>query len=159
MRRVRLLFLILVFAAGRLFGADEPPRQPGILFVHLRINDGVFSVVGTTNAPGVLKSPRNAVAPRGYHLVLEDGSGRELWWQSLADPTVRRLEYKDPDNPRALKVKEVRLTETECVVRVPDVPGQRRLVLYRVRGPAEFRGNDALNREFVARLELPERKD
>src|SRR6058998_718719 len=103
-----------LLAAPLLLTAEEPAA--GILFVNLKVKDGLFSLVSVTNAAGVLKARRGAPPHQDFQLVLEDTEGKELWTGWLADPTVQRLEYGNPARPGEIQVKEVRVSEAECVV-------------------------------------------
>lgn len=145
-----------VFAVVVSTGRAEEGPAPQIEFVQVRLKDGAYSLVSTTNVPGVLKARRGPLA-QDVQLVLEDGEGRELWTDGIADPAVRRLEYEDPARPGVIQVKEERLSEMEFTVRMPSRPGRRHLAIYRrPAGPTVAApGRKAPSREFVTRLALP----
>jgi len=135
--------------------AEEPASQ--ILFVQVRVKDGAYSIVSATNVSGALKTRRGAPREKDFQLVLEDKDGRELWTDSLADPTVRRLEYEDPARPGVIQVKEVKLSEAEFTVRAPARAGRRHLAIYRrsAAPAAAPNRNAAPSKELVTRLLLP----
>jgi hypothetical protein len=45
--------------------------------------------------------------------------GQVLWTNNVADPSLRHLEYEDPDHPGEIIGKEIQLTNTEFTIRVP----------------------------------------
>jgi len=144
-----------LLATPVLRAAEEP--APGILFLNLKVKDGLFSLVSVTNAPGVLKARRGVPPHQDFQIVLEDTEGKELWTGWLADPTVQRLEYEDPARPGEIQLKEVRVSEAECSVRLPAKSGRRHLAIYR-RPSAQANtppGRRPPTRELVSRLALP----
>jgi hypothetical protein len=151
-----LTTLIGVLDAYPLRGAEPATVPPRILFLHLRVANGVFTVLSATNAPGILKARRDVAPARAYRIALEDAAGQVRWIQRLADPTVQRFEYEDPDQPGKLRVKEVRLPEAEFLVRVPDLPGRRRLAVYRTALPDAALSSVRAKETLVTRIELPD---
>jgi hypothetical protein len=107
-----------------------------ILFLHLRLKDGVVTLVRSSVKPGRLKTPIASDRKGEIHLELTATNGLSLWSDVMADPTVQRLEYEDPEHPGALKLKEVKVTEAEFIVRVPFHKDAKQLELQRLDRPA-----------------------
>jgi len=96
----------------------------------------VVSLVEANLRPGVLKpQPEGDSAALCYEVVSE--AGTPLWQGNLPDPTLRHLEYEDPDHPGQLLHKSVRVEEAEFTLRVPSLPAARRVDFFKVQpGPA-----------------------
>lgn len=128
---VALLALIGVVTTSL---AQENVPADKILFLHCKWKDGNISLVKAQIRPGTLKT---RPAPRGDIAVeIRAGENSSLWSTLIEEPGWQRLEYEDPAHPGQLQHKEVRLTETEFVVRVPYLPGAKRIAFSRVQKPA-----------------------
>lgn len=115
--------------------AEEVPNEQ-ILFVHLKITNGVVRLIESKAAPGHLKPIIVAEKPGDLCLELTSTNGPPVWTGVVSDPLVRRYEYEDPDHPGQLKVKEVKLDQAEFTVRVPGRKEARLLNIYRLEPPA-----------------------
>lgn len=107
------------------------------LFLTLRYKDGVITVVRSALVSGTLKPQRNSTRPDALHIALEKGEGETAWSVAIDDPSVRRYEYEDPQQPGVIRSKEVKLNDTEFIVRAPVVAGVRHLGVYRHEPPAQ----------------------
>jgi hypothetical protein len=160
--QVRLLALVC-FCVGVSELCAQPKELDQILFLHLRMKGGTLTLVKSATVPGVLKSRRSADKKAPLQLEVETAEGASLWSDTMNDPSVRRYEYEDPDNPGVIKSKVVRLNEVEFTVRVPLKKEARRLSFYRVSPPAEkgktLIAPDAKSskpaKELIARIDLP----
>jgi hypothetical protein len=113
----RRIWLPLLLAAGgtNLMFAQE--AAPKIFFLHLRLESNQVSLVSASVAPGTLKRfPEHRPA---LDLEVATAADQVLWTNNVADPSIRRLEYEDPNHPGEIISKEVQLTNTEFTVRVP----------------------------------------
>ena len=127
---VLLVFAFLAACSGL---AEEKDQ---ILFLQLKLKDEAITLVRSSVRPGHLKTPIAPDKKGEIRLELTAADGSSLWHEVMADPTVRRIEYEDPDNPGSLKSKEVRVTEAEFTVRVPFVKAAKQLNLHRLEKPA-----------------------
>jgi hypothetical protein len=160
--QVRLLALVC-FCVGVSELCAQPKDVDQILFLHLRMKDGTLTLVRSATVAGVLKSRRSADKKAPFQLEVETAEGASLWGEKMTDPSVRRYEYEDPDNPGVIKSKVVQLNEVEFTVRVPFKKEARRLSFYRVSQPAEkgktLIAPDAKSskpaKELIARIDLP----
>jgi hypothetical protein len=107
-----------------------------ILFLHLKLKDDAVTLVRSSVKPGRLKTPFAPDKKGDIHLELTTAEGLSLWSDVMADPTVQRVEYEDPENPGTLKVKEIRVTEVEFTVRVPFHKEGKQFRLHRLNKPA-----------------------
>lgn len=107
-----------------------------ILFLHLKLKDDAITLVGSSVKPGRLKTPFAPDKKGQVHLELTSTNGTVLWSDVIADPTVQRLEYKDPDHPGALKTKQVKVAETEFTLRLPFHKDAKQLKLHSLEKPA-----------------------
>jgi hypothetical protein len=125
------LIALLLLATGwsRAAAADQ------IMFLHLKLKDGAITLVSSAVKPGRLKTPLASDQKGTIHLELTATNGATLWSDVVADPTVRRLEYEDPENPGTLKIKEVKTAEAEFTVRIPNHPAAQKLRLQRLDKP------------------------
>lgn len=109
--------LLAVCLARQAFAQAASPQ---IAFLHLKLGSNQVTLVSASVSPGVLKRfPEYRAA---IDLELATASGQVLWTNSVANPSIRHLEYEDPDHPGEIINKEVQLTNTEFTVRVPVLP-------------------------------------
>jgi hypothetical protein len=133
-----ILALVLVdlsLTTGLLRAQSKAPDK--ILFLHLRMKDGAITLVKTATTPGLLKSHRGAGKRGPIEFELQNTEGAPLWRETMSDPSIRRYEYEDPDNPGVIKSKVVQLGEVEFVVRVPFSKATRRISFYRTEAASE----------------------
>lgn len=130
-RRLGLLFGLVLCLSLR--AADEDEK---FLFLTLRCKDGVITVVKSTVISGALKSQRDSAKPDALHITLERTAGESAWSVAIDDPSVRRYEYEDPQQPGVIRSKEVKVNDIEFIVRAPLVAGVRHLAVYRREPPA-----------------------
>ena len=110
----------------------EEGQDEQILFLHLKITNGVVLLVESTAVPGHLKSAFTIEKPGDLYLELISTNPLPVWTDVVPDPLVRRYEYEDPDHPGQLKLKEVKLDQAEFTVRVPGRKEARQLNIYRL---------------------------
>jgi hypothetical protein len=129
----RMFLLVVATLTANRCGAGEEDK---ILFFHLKLKDQVVTLVDSTVRPGRLKAV-SVPEKRGIvYLELTSTNGTALWSDVMADPTVQRFEYEDPDQPGSIKAKEVITKETEFTVRVPFHKGAEQLKLFLLDKPA-----------------------
>ena len=117
---MRTHHLMIALAGWLALGISANAADEGILFLHLRLDGERVTLVKQTRTRGTLKRPRGAsTRGRGLELNLQTARGASLWSQVMPDPTVRRIEYEDPDRPGEMASREVPLTHVEFTVRVP----------------------------------------
>jgi hypothetical protein len=122
--------LLVLLLAGSPRAQAQTNTAPGILFLHLKVTNQVVSLVEVNLRPGVVKpGPEADATALCCELVSE--AGIPLWKGSIADPTVRHLEYEDPANPGQLQHKVVRVEEAEFTLRVPALPEARRIDFFK----------------------------
>ena len=132
-----------------------------ILFLHLRMKDGVITLAKSATVPGTLKPQRRSEKPGAFQFEIETAAGVSLWNGAMDDPSIRRYEYEDPENPGAIKTKVVRFAEVEFVVRVPVLKDAHQFSIYRLEAtPAKAPGAPAaeqvkMARSLLARIALP----
>lgn len=145
MRRACVLLLILLCCCV------ARAQQDGIWFLHFRLTNGQVELVNQKRTPGVLKAPRAARSARTLQLDLEAADGATIWSQAVEDPTFKRIEYEDPQQPGRMRVREITTTNVEFTVRVPFRAQARTAVLSRRADRAPAKGIAAAP---AARLEL-----
>jgi hypothetical protein len=109
--------MALLFTCGGigLVSAQESP--PKIVFLHLKLESNQVSLVSSSVAPGRLKRfPEQRPA---LDLEVATAAGQVLWTNNVADPSIRHLEYEDPDHPGQIIGKEVQTTNRDFTVRIP----------------------------------------
>jgi len=127
----------LVLMQGLLLNLNaEEGQAEQILFLHLKITNGVIRLVESTAVPGHLKPAVTAEKPGDLYLELNSTNRLPVWTDVVPDPLVHRYEYEDPDHPGQLKVKEVKLDQAEFTVRVPGRREANQLNIYRLDQPA-----------------------
>jgi hypothetical protein len=100
---------------------------------------------------GTLKPQRDSDEPESLVVSLEAAIGEERWKLSIADPSLQRLEYEDPDQPGTLRSKSVKVDDVEFVVRAPLTAGVRQVVVSR----KEKTGQQLNQKRLLARIPLP----
>jgi hypothetical protein len=147
--------LVLLLLAASTPAQAQTNTTPGILFLHLKVTNQVVSLVEANLRSGVLKpGPEADGTALCCELVSE--AGTPLWKGSIADPTVRHLEYEDPANPGHLQHKIVRVDEAEFTLRVPALPEARRIDFFKLPpGSAGAAGPQALPRTSWGSITLP----
>jgi hypothetical protein len=148
----------LVLWPGLLLSLNVAGSQDDqILFLHLKITNGVVRVVESTVVPGHLKPAVTAEKPGDLYLELISTNRLTVWTGVVPDPLVRRYEYEDPDHPGQLKVKEVKLDQAEFTIRVPERSEARRLDIYRMDPSADKSAAVASGqaRTMLGTVELP----
>ncbi len=113
-----------------------------ILFLHLKITNGVVRLVDSNIVPGRLKPAVSAEKPGDLYLELISTNRLTVWTGVVPDPLVRRYEYEDPDHPGQLKVKEVKLDQADFTIRVPERGEARQLNIYRMDPSADKSATD-----------------
>jgi hypothetical protein len=106
--------MLAVCGTSLLFAQESSPK---ILFLHLKLESNQVSLVTTSVASGTLKK----FSGQGPSLELEvvTSAGQVLWSNTVANPSIRHLEFEDPDHPGEISSKEVQVTNAEFTVRVP----------------------------------------
>jgi hypothetical protein len=115
----------------------QRPQHANIVFLRLRMTQGTITLVGLNVRPGKIKLPRapSRTMPLSYDLV--SSAGGVLWTYSMNDPSIRRYEYEDPDEPGRIRMKREMLDTVEFTVRIPYFEGLDRVEFYQTRVPAE----------------------
>jgi hypothetical protein len=126
------IFLGLIFCLS--LGAAEEDGQ--FLFLTLRYKDGIITVVKSAMVSGTIKPQRNSTKTDALHITLEKAEGETAWSLAIDDPSVRRYEYEDPQQPGVIRTKEVKVNDIEFIVRAPLVAGVRHLTVYRQEPPS-----------------------
>lgn len=126
--------VVLVHGLVSNLSAEEGPDQQ-ILFLHLRLTNGVVHLVESTAVPGHLKPAVTSKKQGDLYLELVTTNNLPIWTDVVPDPLVRRYEYEDADHPGQLKVKEVKLDQAEFTVRVPGRTEANQLNIYRLEQP------------------------
>src|SRR5215471_14955404 len=116
-KKVCLTLLLGAYGAG-VVRAQETPSQ--IFFLHLKLQSNQVSLVSASVSSGRLKVfSQNHAA---LDVEVATSAGQVLWTNRVADPSIRHLEYEDPDHPGQIISKEVQQTNAEFTIRVPVVP-------------------------------------
>ena len=121
------------------------------LFLRLRLKAGEITLVDSSLVNGTLKPQRNSEELESLVVSLEATTGEERWSLAIADPSLQRLEYEDPDQPGSLRSKLVKVDDVEFVVRAPLKPGVRQVAVFR----KEKTGQQANEKRLLARMALP----
>jgi hypothetical protein len=122
----------LIFLFQALWGTLPVLAQsapPQIAFLHLKMESNQVALVSASTSPGVLK--RLPEHGPGVQLEVATSTGQVLWTNTIADPSVRHLEYEDPEHPGAIISKEVQLTNAEFTIRVPVFPEAHHVNFFR----------------------------
>ena len=151
MRRCGWLLLMLATCETVVVFAQE--SSPQILFLHLKLENNQISLVEASVAPGTLK--RLSARQPSFDLEVASSSGQVLWTNTVANPSIRHLEYEDPNHPGEIISKGVQLTNTEFTVRVPAFTNAHHVNFYQWQSSA---GTNAMEANpLVASLPLPQR--
>ena len=127
------------------------------LFLTLRYKDGVIMVVKSALVSGRLKPQRDSTRPDALQITLEKTEGESAWRLAMDDPSVRRYEYEDPQQPGVIRSKEVKVNDIEFIVRAPLVAGVRHLAVYRHEPPAPGAKQSAAPvKQLLVRHALPQ---
>jgi hypothetical protein len=152
LRRSGWPLLLLAACGTNLVYAQE--SSPQICFLHLKLVSNQVSLVSASISPGTLK--RFSEHRPALDLEVATSAGQVLWTNNVADPSIRRLEYEDPDHPREIISKEVQLTNTEFTVRVPLFRDAHHVNFYLSQPPAGTNAAEAS--PAVANVSAPQRK-
>ncbi len=159
---VRLLVwavMSLFFASTASFRSQAGESLPGegIRFLHLRLKDGLITMVDSSTRPGVLKPTRDGDKGEiGYEIL--DVNGAILGRGALRDPSLRRYEYSSPDEPGKIAVKEVKLDEVEFTLRLPHHASARRIVFHRLGSGANETSTNLNTRRILGTINLAPRR-
>jgi hypothetical protein len=152
---VLLGFMTSDFVRGQAQGEER------FIFLHLRMKDGVITLVKSSTVSGALKPQLRADKTGNIQFEVETKAGVAQWAGWMDDPSIRRYEYPDPDNPGAIKPKLVQVSEAEFAVRIPVVKDAHYLSFYRLetaqaKAPA-LPGTQAAKpaKSLIAKIELP----
>lgn len=79
--------------------------------------------------PGTLRRERRPeLGPDRLVILVLDGNGAQLDWRSIADPRIVRIEAADANG--LLSGQRVIDSTAEFTLRIPDLPGAARVVIY-----------------------------
>jgi hypothetical protein len=153
---VQALRLGLIF--GLLFCLSlRAAQEEKFLFLTLRYKDGAITLVKSALVPGSLKPQRNSTRPEALHIALEKVAGEAAWSVVMEDPSLRRYEYEDPQQPGVIRLQEARLDEIEFIVRAPFIAGVRQLGIYRLETPVPgAKAAVAPVKKLLVRIVLPQ---
>jgi hypothetical protein len=121
------------------------------LFLRMRLKGQEISLVESSVVKGVLKPQRDSEQTERLVVALESDSEETQWSLTIADPGVRRLEYEDPEKPGTIRSKLVRIEDVEIVVRAPQLPGVRKVAVYRKENGNQL----GKGKKLLARVTLP----
>ena len=153
--RLALLFRFVLLLSPSLAPctvAAQPKEENVIVFLHLRMKDGQVTLVKSSTAPGVLKTPSEQPA-RAIQFTIENAAGAAVWTSTMDDPAVRRLEYTDPDAPGVIKSRIVQLDDVEFTIRVPQRKDGVKLAFYRGAG-SPFAKQGAAEKKLIGTITL-----
>src|SRR5713226_8342510 len=92
------------------FVRGQAEGEEKFLFLHLRMKEGVITLVKAATVSGALKPQRRADKTGSIQFEVETEAGVSRWTGTMDDPSIRRYEYDDPKNPRAIKSKVVQVS-------------------------------------------------
>lgn len=150
----RTVLLAMLCLAGAWAAVAQTNQQPQILFLHLVVKNQTVSLVDFNLRPGVLK-PGLEADSTGLFYELVSEAGATLWKGSMADPSVRHLEYEDPANPGKLQRKSVQLDKAEFTLRVPFHQAARRVDFYKLATGAPGAVRQEVSRTSLGNITLP----
>lgn len=129
-RRAALAALALLALAPLRDGYAEPD-SPQIVFLHLRATETGFELLDAQSAPGLLRVPHYESKLAGLHFEVRGRAQQVLFQDVCPEPTIRRLEYEDPDRPGHILTKQVAASNTEFTIRVPYFADAQTIRFYR----------------------------
>ena len=143
-----LLLLVLSGSMVAAIGAElQPATVAGssnqILFLQVHLEKGQMTVVKSTPATGVLKSPRQPPNQRVMY-SLESTNGTPLWSGWMEDPSTQRVEYPDTSEPGVLRAMMRTNDPVDFVVRVPQTSGAEKLSFYRLTPSSDQSASPAI---------------
>jgi hypothetical protein len=144
------VFLLCALDGRAVFAQESSPK---IVFLHLKLESNQVSLVSASVSPGTLK--RFPERHPALDLEVATSAGQVLWTNNVADPSIRRLEYEDPDHPGQILNKQVQLTNTEFTVRVPAFPNAQQVNFYLALPPG---ATNVVGAKTSATNALPPRK-
>jgi hypothetical protein len=150
----RTVLLALLALAGAWVTEAQTNKQPQILFLHLVVTNQAVSLVDSNLRPGVLK-PGLEADSTGLFYELVSEAGATLWKGSMADPSVRHLEYEDPANPGKLQRKSVQLDKVEFTLRMPFHQAARRINFFKLASDAPGTARQEASRTSLGSVTLP----
>jgi hypothetical protein len=142
MRHTRLAASVIIILLALCFTVEaraQQPAQTGILFLRMRLDHGTLTLLSSVERPGKLKLPRGWTASARLPIVYElvSAGGGTIWTGSTEDPTVRRYEFEDPNQPGLLRTIQTVVDSVEFTLRIPAFAGLRRVDLYRHQAQPE----------------------
>src|SRR5262245_16354682 len=107
-----------VLLAGAILAACwcQAEETDQILFLHLRLKEDAITLLSSSVQPGRLKTPFAPDKKGEIYLELISTNSTVLWSDVMADPTVQRLEFEDPDRPGTFKTQQITVAEAEFTV-------------------------------------------
>ncbi len=130
--------LAVSFVGSPAVAADGETATNQIVFLHLRMTNGLVILMDSQIVPGRLKARRgNSDRPQPFAYVVEGTDGQVLARQGLADPTQRRLEFELPESPGQL-TNQIVATGGDFVLRLPYQRTVARVRFYDQRRPFGF---------------------
>ena len=148
------VMVALFSLAGAWAVEAQTNARPQILFLHLIVTNQAVSLVDSNLRPGVLK-PGLEADSTGLFFELISEAGTALWKGSMADPSVRHLEYEDPANPDRLLHKSVQLDKAEFTLRVPFHEQARRINFFKLSAGGPGAAQQAASRTSLGSITLP----
>jgi hypothetical protein len=135
--------------------ADLVHAQNQILFLRLRIQNDSITMVRSNVRPGVLKQAMDFSKNGEIEYQCQSAAGLLLLSSVINDPSVRRYEFEDPEQPGALRMKEVKLKDVEFTLRIPFREDIRRVEFFRVEPPGASNLMRKAARTFIGAIEIP----
>ena len=127
--RLAIVICSIVLASAEVGAGSGPDGGTGITFLHLRATADGFELIEAKTVNGSLRTRRYDSSKPGLHVEVRSADDRVLFRDVYPDPTVRRLEYEDPEHPGKIRAKEV--TNQEFTIRVPYFAEARVVHFYR----------------------------
>jgi hypothetical protein len=109
--------------------------QDKILFLRFRMRDDSITIVQSNIRAGFLKPIIDAGKAGGIEYQCRSSVGSLISRGIIDDPSSRRYEFEDPDQPGRLKVKVVSFNDVKFTLRIRFEKEISRIEFYRIRIP------------------------
>ncbi len=138
--KLRLLLMLSIcelfcYPSSTVF--PQGKQDSKIVFLHLRMKDGVITLVNTAIRSGYLKPQRISGAKGDILYDASNISNNTLWQGVIDNPSRRRLEYQDPDNPGKILSKIIDQNDVDFTIRIPYDPGIKTISFYSLNESVE----------------------
>lgn len=157
-RTLRFVGIVLMFLCALSFALAMPAfAQPKnqILFLQFSMKGDTLTLIRSEVRPGIVKEQRSHEFRDGLKYAFRSANGALLLEGTLSDPSVRRYEYEDPENPGRIKSKDITFHNVEFTIRVPYQSKMYALEVYRVRATLQSGSSVKLQKTYLATFVLP----